>query len=398
MDKSKDRQKELVESNLALAMAFRVFHDKNRDFIDVFQRSFAEATKITNRLASIFPLLDSIAEMRNNLRYVDSIMFAQPVFNALRDMEMNYLNVYNSFTRDMKRFAIHFSIDEKWKSQLDFLLKAQGGYNSQKLLFDTHMAKISEISVMANSTLFKLPFENIGSTLQLSKIKQDFIKQHFLDLTANYSNLLNTMTQNEKLILSYPPAVSLLPARIYFNEADFVESISSVNHVIEIADEKKLIKEEIQCENDELIGAFINYIDKDLLKLWEGIKRSWDYNNPDNIRHISVSSRELLRLILNRLAPDQEVLKWPDSSKYLNGKGHPTRKAKILYIGRSIENSEYKKFIMKVSESIPQYWIFLNENVHNLESKPRKIAVGNLIRHTETFLLDIIEIYHLNKS
>lgn len=80
---------------------------------------------------------------------------------------------------------------------------------------------------------------------------------------------------------------------------------------------------------DPAVVARLRDVDDELADRWSGALFSLDPRNPDAARHFSTSCREILVQMIDRDAPDAEVLAaYPDA---VLGDGRPTRRAKLAY-------------------------------------------------------------------
>ena len=94
------------------------------------------------------------------------------------------------------------------------------------------------------------------------------------------------------------------------------------------------------------------------------IQRS-EERGPDWLRQAAASIRTLLLGLLHAAAPDNLVLPWvtkPDAQ--LDGHGHPTRRTKIAWLCRSIQDEGYRKFVRMELDSALAVLDLLNQAVH----------------------------------
>jgi hypothetical protein len=90
--------------------------------------------------------------------------------------------------------------------------------------------------------------------------------------------------------------------------------------------------------------------------------KHYNSNNPDYVRHFSVSLSELFANVLQRLAPDNEIRSWSDSLDDFR-EGKPTSEARLRYIYREANDDSFgltKKFISFALELMD----FLNSGTH----------------------------------
>src|SRR6267143_680794 len=79
------------------------------------------------------------------------------------------------------------------------------------------------------------------------------------------------------------------------------------------------------------VVGLLSALDVDLPQMWFGAASASVRRNPDWVRHVAASLRELLMHVLRYLAPDQSVLPWTQDSKEIV-RGRPTRAARLRFI------------------------------------------------------------------
>jgi Predicted pPIWI-associating nuclease len=82
-------------------------------------------------------------------------------------------------------------------------------------------------------------------------------------------------------------------------------------------------------EVDPQVESRLRDFDDDLASRWSGALFALNERNPDAARHFSASCREILTQMIDRAAPDDEVLAAGSSAR--TPEGRPTRRAKLAY-------------------------------------------------------------------
>ncbi len=82
-------------------------------------------------------------------------------------------------------------------------------------------------------------------------------------------------------------------------------------------------------EADPEVESRLRDFDDDLALRWNGALFALDERNPDAARHFSASCREILTQMIDRAAPDADVV--AASAAALTPEGRPTRRAKLAY-------------------------------------------------------------------
>ena len=104
-----------------------------------------------------------------------------------------------------------------------------------------------------------------------------------------------------------------------------------------------------------------------LPNLWFGAMLAFASTNPDRIRHVATSLRELLMHLLRILAPDGIVLSRPTNSADLTN-GRPTRAAKLRFIFEAKGQSAVNSFQKEISDFL-HHLDDLSSHTHRLGVK-----------------------------
>lgn len=203
-----------------------------------------------------------------------------------------------------------------------------------------HLAELARVSTLTESLLDSIHWPNLDHF-------KDALKTNFIDFSTSYSNLYDSFGASPDLVLSYPPAISRLPALEYFSGVYLLEAISEEEGEITDSEEIQQVREAISAENDDTLPALLQSIDVGLVNVWKGANASLHSDNPDRARHTATSLRELFTHVLHRLAPDEEVRKWSTLPEHYDEKGKPTRRARLLYICREINHGPFSDFVQQ---------------------------------------------------
>ncbi|WP_407427263.1 hypothetical protein [Arcticibacter sp.] len=211
---------------------------------------------------------------------------------------------------------------------------------SRRSVFE--QAHISGIgAALAAATSFtKLAQSNLGA------FKWDSIagmaQSDFLKVSSGYSDLLRSINEKPNWIYDAPETAKL-PAQDYYIGSRILKIVTTET---ENDSEIDALDHEIDADNTDAIKKYLPVIHGDLPDLWEGALQAMHSDNPDRIRHMITSLRELYNHVLHLLAPDDAVEKW-DSEKTYYDRGRPTRRGRFLYICRNLEgsNSQFSKLL-----------------------------------------------------
>lgn len=218
----------------------------------------------------------------------------------------------------------------------------------------SNLLKISELSVLAEESLSNLQVDQIGSAISLTGDLQASLNDSFLDITSGYSDFIGALSGNFEAFANFNPQIARLTSEEYFNNANLLGSISLAES--EDTTVEQLRTNDILIENERNLNYYLSQIDADLIDLWRGASEALKSDNPDSIRHFGVSFRELLTHVYHALAPDEQVREWTnEKDDYHENK--PTRRARLRYICREINDETFEKFVDK---DIAAFLEFLN--------------------------------------
>ncbi len=250
----------------------------------------------------------------------------------------------------------------------------------------------------------QLQFSETIKSLYICKDLHKSFYSIFLNLSISYSNLTDSV---EEIILEKPSSariISELPALEILNSVEVLETASAPeinteeNQIEdELEEEKESLKNEILEKREGIEKLLINIGSPDLVPMWQGAKSALNStDNPDYARHCAVSLRELFTHVIHRLSPDDEIKKWNDDKELLHN-GKPTRKARLLYICRSVNHDIFSDFIAKDVDAILEIVKLFQRGTHQVTipfTHKQLIALQTRIESAINFL---IEIWQLNE-
>lgn len=216
--------------------------------------------------------------------------------------------------------------------------------------------------------------------------------EHVVDkVGVAYKHLVDTT--NLIANVSYvPELVITAPAREIFTLGHAINSIYSVYDEDSWADspDAQLVAE-IEEEASDCV-VLLRSLDPALLQPYIGAREALRSQNPDRVRHILTSLRELWSHLFRRLAPDKSVMEWIGEAKkdHLQS-GRPTRRARILYICRDLNHSALADFVVEDTRALVKLVEFLN-HVHELTPELTDMQLRALFLKTDSWLLYLLRI------
>lgn len=282
------------------------------------------------------------------------------------------------------------------------------GINSK--LLDDALSSLSRgvrISELAKSSLHhQLQVSEPLKSLQSYKE----LYSSFSLFSTSYSDLT---TSAERIILAKPNSarvVSELSALEVLNNVDILETVSTSEVEIDNKDleveveienqvcnrdleqEKQSIKNEVFKGVEQIETLLINIGSSDLVPMWQGAKAALNsIENPDYARQFTVSLRELFNHIIHRLSPDDEINNWSGGNKELFHNGKPTRRARLLYICRSVNHDIFSDFVDKDIKAILAMIDVFHRGTHQVNislTHKQLIVLQNRIKYAINFLIE----------
>jgi len=207
-------------------------------------------------------------------------------------------------------------------------------------------------------------------------------------LFESYNNLC--IDNDKKIKNSDFHLLEELPTVSVYNAASFVKSIKNIEPD-EIINEEKELSEHYSKNAVSNIDLIFKELDNDLQKLWLETKSAYFGNYLGNERHCMFCMRELFTQLIHRFAPDEQILTWTSESKYFD-KGKPTRRARIDFIYRNLNNNFMLEFIKSDIDFTLKINDFL-QKAHSTEIPLNKIHKKNIFIKFVSSISMIIEIY-----
>jgi hypothetical protein len=133
-------------------------------------------------------------------------------------------------------------------------------------------------------------------------------------------------------------------------------------------------------------------IDPALARAYKGAHDALRSSSSDRERHVLSSLREFWNHLLRRLAPDKQVLSWmPEDDKELLHEGRPTRKARLLYICRSLSHKPLTEFVIQDTRALVEL-VNLCNRVHQLEPGLSDEQLHALVLRTDSWIVYLLQV------
>ncbi|MCK4546542.1 MAG: hypothetical protein KAW17_03785 [Candidatus Eisenbacteria sp.] len=325
----------------------------------------------------------TISSLGPTLKCLDALEFQSPAFDMLNSANA-LLPVVVEFQREIDATARQTTaMARAWHEWMKDLEELTETYDTVHFAVGSHFARIAEASLTAQRVVSAVSWENIGVAVEATIQEQDAIRRSFLELTESYSALTQSFAEAGRSILSVPPFVTGLPPVEILAAADALSVIS--HEAPEKTTEEANLAKELAADIEDALDELLTDLDPDLVQTWRGAKAALESDNPDRFRHAAVSLRELVTHVLHKIAPDEEIRLWSsDPSHFSNNR--PTRRARILFVCRSINHDPFTSFVEKDVASALELMDLLQKGTHELSTGVSEKQAGVLIIRAQSLL------------
>ena len=328
-----------------------------------------------NAMESLKPDFNRIRELGSQSTYMASIADAHSSLSRLLSQNSSLDAAH----------AAAISVNSHWQE----VIESYSGLGNQAAAIDlalkTHYTSMAGSAFLAQERLLQLSPESLGVAVGFAVGDVSGVRNSFVTLTDSYRALMQSFEENELLIPSFPPIISQGPSIEVFTNANTLMALSSTETEEPLYESRSQteyeLQEEIEASLDELLAA----LDSSFRDVWKGAKVALYSDNPDRMRHVVVSLRELVNHVLHRIAPNDEIKRWTTDHNHFHD-GRPTRAARVLYICRGINNGPFTDFISAdVKASIECINLF-QRGTHELLITFSEHQIKTLVVRTESLL------------
>jgi len=229
-----------------------------------------------------------------------------------------------------------------------------------------NLSKIAELIIHAEKNLSNILPSQIGSKLHINEAQKNSLISGLNETTQSFNDIWKSYENKPSLLNNISPIIQRIPPVEIYNTTDITEKVS----VSDKDDtEENLLITDLGLENEETLKSLLARIDGDLFRMWQGAVQALESSNIDKIRHFNTSLRELVTHVIHRIAPDDEIKKWTTNPTEHIKDGKPTRRARLLYICRNINDEHFKHFVEKDIDMMLKFIDLFQEGTHSIVSK-----------------------------
>lgn len=238
-----------------------------------------------------------------------------------------------------------------------------------------------------------IDFEAIRSRFQIEMPVISGLESSIAHVAASYGNLAESLREISD-ITRLPAFVLPGATREIYTTSFALETLRPWDERDEDEAETEIqLVAEAELETSGCI-ALLQQVDPGLARPYIGARDALYGNNADRARHILSSLRELWNHLLRRLAPDDLVAAWilgVSNQNDLLHDGKPTRRARVLYVCRELNNDPLTDFLMHDTRALVKL-IELFNRVHELETELTDEQLRAILLKTDSWLMYILQI------
>ena len=247
-------------------------------------------------------------------------------------------------------------------------------------------------SLAAQSKLFELQRFPLGAAINAAASLQDSLTRNLDSFTANYRKLADFTDHQPSIIETLKPNIIRYPPHEVFPEAESSEKITVTESEQGVLDGGKVPTTLEERSLEELLWEINPY----LLDLLQGARQALNTDNPDRARHVTVSLRELVRDVLDRVASDDSIRDWTNNPRHYH-EGRPNRRARGLYINREIYSGPLSKCVNADVASVLTWFQALNAETHVIPPRLTDRELWALVFRIESCLLFLLRLNSTNE-
>ena len=272
--------------------------------------------------------------------------------------------------------------------QHDFSQLSQLQASAKLALCDTSLRLAATERFMAG-----IDFEAIRDRFQIEMPVIAGLESSIANVAASYGGLAESLREISD-ITRLPAFVLTGATREIYTTSFTLETLRPWGDRDEDEAETEIqLVAEAELETSGCI-ALLQQVDPGLARPYIGARDALYGNNADRARHILSSLRELWNHLLRRLAPEDLVAAWipgVSNQKDLLHDGKPTRRARVLYVCRELNNDPLTDFLMHDTRALVKM-IELFNRVHELETALTDEQLRAILLRTDSWLMYILQI------
>lgn len=279
---------------------------------------------------------------------------------------------------------------QSYQTKYETLIKRQLGLTDKTIIAVNKLQKRYErVSKIVEN--FNLPsaavLAKLGGITKIGVVNEKMVNS-LLGSVKAYQDMNQSIMKHIKTVEDYKSKIN----NIRFTNismiglANIVTQIPEYNPSVEISKVARTIDQEIKVskktygELHKVLDLELDKIDSEFVNIRQGAWKAFHSSNPDKLRQAVASMRELITLVIHRLAPDEKVKATLLNEKL--GKKKVTREMRLLYILNC--NKSETEYVIKISENILLSYKLFSKIEHTIYKDTE--AVRSCLAGTEAWL------------
>lgn len=307
-----------------------------------------------------------------------------PRMNSLLDANRGLSRIVEQIAMPKSTFSAAFAIS----SHIQGILQGAGLSKTLTASFmQMDSSRMLSVSLIAQKKLAVLDRVPLGDLVGADATFRRSTAAHLGRLTRSYRELIGASATQPSLLARLPLLTAYPPVEIY-RHIEALESVSALTVDGQgVATTVDASLNEAVPSIDDLLRQF----DSSLYPLLAGARQSLASKNPDRARHVTTSLRELFTHVLHSLAPDEDVSSWTSQRGHFHN-GRPTRRARLLYVCRNINEGPFTDFVRDDVSATLSFVESLNGDTHTVESRLSTAQLKSTVARMESLLVFLLQI------
>ncbi len=384
---------------LAMSDKLRLYTEQNRSIFDRAIKVSALSSSVIEKMRlSSLPENSKILASLSNLTAFEKIK-QSPTFEQVNAANLSISKLLKAvdsskISKLMQQGTLQSAA---WQQQFKAIDAIPGSLHRYDLVLQSHLADISKFSALSQISLSHLALEGfLGNALRIETSIQGGLQNTFIDFGKSYSKLFASLSDNPASLISLPPIVSRYSAVEFFNGVRIAQAVTIQSDEFELdfelEEETHQVEKDVQQETESAIEELLGKLNVELKVLLHGARQSLESTNPDKVRHFATSLRELFTHVLHTLSPDDQVKNWSKSPTHYD-RGKPTRRARLLYICRSLNHDPFSDFLEKDIDAVLEFLKLFQRGTHEITPPYTDLQLKMMLRRMESTLRFLLEIW-----
>lgn len=270
------------------------------------------------------------------------------------------------------------ALSPHWQDSMAAFQRLGADVAAGQLALRAHYTSVAESAITAQERLLRIPWESLGSATTIANVEFAGVRDHFTVLAERYRSLMQSFGTHEHFMASFPPLISAGPPLEILAS---VNVLATLSRTPEVSDTDLEFEDEHASTLEELLAA----LDPALPSVWAGAKEALRSENPDRVRHVAISLRELVTHVFDRLAPPAAVRGWTSDPSHFHD-GRPTREARVLFACRTVNHGDFSRFVSADVRATVEFIDLFHRGTHELAAAFTAAQLRALVARAESLL------------